>query len=306
MMIWVFTVVASAGSVTILIAARVAPGSRVGRSVGGVRDSYLLFSPGRSVSESTLVRRVLRRMCERVTVGVAGSVLVPNVYEVMVAFTDFEKIAPIEGWFCDQLRLGLADVARRAGWSLEGDVVIAFVVDDRRPQGAPVVRAGYEPVRSALGEVAGGRAARGRLPGGVGVSAGDTTACADVPSTVEGDTDEATDGATEIAAVLVGADGTWTLRSGMEVGRGREASIVLGDKAISRRHCRFRLVDDRWCVEDLGSLNGTTRNGEAVKGRTELIDGDAIHLGPEVVLRFSSSGSRLPRRGHPDPPGRRP
>lgn len=71
------------------------------------------------------------------------------------------------------------------------------------------------------------------------------------------------------------------------MGRGREASIHLGDVGISRRHARIvRLQGGRHTLEDLGSTNGVFVNGRRVQ-RIDLADGDRIQLGPSLVLRFS-------------------
>jgi pSer/pThr/pTyr-binding forkhead associated (FHA) protein len=55
--------------------------------------------------------------------------------------------------------------------------------------------------------------------------------------------------------------------------------IPLGD--VSRKHCRVLLDGDVIRVEDLGSSNGTFRNGERVQ-QTELTAGDTLQVGPVV------------------------
>src|SRR3954453_14184049 len=52
--------------------------------------------------------------------------------------------------------------------------------------------------------------------------------------------------------------------------------IPLGD--VSRKHCRLILDGDNIRVEDLGSSNGTFRNGERVQ-QTELTAGDTLQIG---------------------------
>jgi pSer/pThr/pTyr-binding forkhead associated (FHA) protein len=53
--------------------------------------------------------------------------------------------------------------------------------------------------------------------------------------------------------------------------------IPLGD--ISRKHCRLIKDGNVLKLEDLGSSNGTYRNGERIQ-ETELSPGDTIELGP--------------------------
>src|SRR5207237_3534686 len=57
--------------------------------------------------------------------------------------------------------------------------------------------------------------------------------------------------------------------------------IPLGD--VSRKHCRLILDGDNIRVEDLGSSNGTFRNGERVQ-QTELTAGDTLQVGPVVFV----------------------
>ena len=53
--------------------------------------------------------------------------------------------------------------------------------------------------------------------------------------------------------------------------------IPLGD--ISRKHCRLIKDGNVLKLEDLGSSNGTYRNGERIQ-ETELSPGDTVQLGP--------------------------
>ena len=57
--------------------------------------------------------------------------------------------------------------------------------------------------------------------------------------------------------------------------------IPLGD--VSRKHCRLILDGDAIKVEDLGSSNGTYRNGERVQ-QAELSAGDTLQIGPVVFV----------------------
>ena len=57
--------------------------------------------------------------------------------------------------------------------------------------------------------------------------------------------------------------------------------IPLGD--VSRKHCRLILDGDTIKVEDLGSSNGTYRNGERVQ-QTEITAGDTLQIGPVVFV----------------------
>ena len=56
---------------------------------------------------------------------------------------------------------------------------------------------------------------------------------------------------------------------------------VLGDSSVSRIHCRLSRVGERIAIEDLGSTNGTYRNGIRLNPRemAYIDEGDEIRLG---------------------------
>ena len=72
------------------------------------------------------------------------------------------------------------------------------------------------------------------------------------------------------------------------IGRLPECDIVLADPDVSRRHAEIRVTEGAVTVCDLGSLNGTRRNGRGVPpapGATELRDGDQVQVGG-ILLRY--------------------
>jgi hypothetical protein len=62
------------------------------------------------------------------------------------------------------------------------------------------------------------------------------------------------------------------------IGRSPDCGIFLDDVTVSRRHAAIVHRDDRWSIEDLGSLNGTFVNRRRVESAT-LEDGDEIQIG---------------------------
>lgn len=68
------------------------------------------------------------------------------------------------------------------------------------------------------------------------------------------------------------------------VGRSPGADIVIAAGYVSGRHARFQLMGDNLFVEDLGSRNGTTLNGQPVNGPVPVKNKDAIAVG-DVVIR---------------------
>lgn len=63
------------------------------------------------------------------------------------------------------------------------------------------------------------------------------------------------------------------------VGRNEDADVVIKHESISRQHCAFVRVEDRWYVEDLGSSNGTRLNNEKIDGRQPLTERDIVKIG---------------------------
>ena len=71
------------------------------------------------------------------------------------------------------------------------------------------------------------------------------------------------------------------------IGRMPDCSVSLADAQVSRRHAEIRPAGGGFTVADLGSMNGTTVNGVAVRERT-LEDGDEIGIG-STTIRFEAS-----------------
>ena len=91
-------------------------------------------------------------------------------------------------------------------------------------------------------------------------------------------------------AAVVLADGSRHLLDGDLVTIGRQASctIVIADNNISRVHARFRVGDNAWTIEDLGSTNGTKVNGVLITEPTLLSHGQLIALG-SLQLHFEQA-----------------
>jgi DNA-binding winged helix-turn-helix (wHTH) protein len=103
----------------------------------------------------------------------------------------------------------------------------------------------------------------------------------------------------EEAPVLVAQGGPlngrrWTLRDMVLVGREASCEIHVADRQVSRLHARFSVTLDGVKLEDLGSKNGTHRNGQPVKGSVLLQDGDVIQIALAQQLVFLSSDATLP------------
>ena len=62
------------------------------------------------------------------------------------------------------------------------------------------------------------------------------------------------------------------------VGRHDDCEIVLDSPAVSRYHARIYCENNHFFIEDLGSRNGTSVNGQVTHSRTLLNDGDQVDI----------------------------
>jgi hypothetical protein len=76
------------------------------------------------------------------------------------------------------------------------------------------------------------------------------------------------------------------------IGRDPGAAVRLDYAGVSRRHARVTLDGYGATLEDLGSKNGTRIGDEAVTGAVRLENGDAIRVGPAMlVYRMSTEAA---------------
>jgi len=77
------------------------------------------------------------------------------------------------------------------------------------------------------------------------------------------------------------------------VGKAAENGIAVDDPTVSHMHAILEHFDAGWCVNDLGSSNGTWLNGERVWSQQRLRDGDEIRIGQSRLV-FRNIGIRNP------------
>ncbi len=68
------------------------------------------------------------------------------------------------------------------------------------------------------------------------------------------------------------------------IGRASNADIQLHDPQVSRLHARIEVREDGVYVEDLGSRNGTARNGVRIASPTRVERGDELLVGTARVV----------------------
>jgi DNA-binding winged helix-turn-helix (wHTH) protein len=101
----------------------------------------------------------------------------------------------------------------------------------------------------------------------------------------------AASGATKRGARLLVRGREMFLSAGENIiGRDPDAAIYVDDLSVSRKHARVDVGDNTAVLADLGSKNGTLRNGAAVTEPVALRDRDVITVG-NVTIVFRESGS---------------
>ncbi|HUS63224.1 MAG TPA: sigma 54-interacting transcriptional regulator [Kofleriaceae bacterium] len=81
----------------------------------------------------------------------------------------------------------------------------------------------------------------------------------------------------------------------VSIGRAESNTLPVASDQVSRHHARVTRGGGEIAVEDLGSRNGTRVNGVAIAGRTRLVSGDEIAIGPLVAVVAVTSRARAAR-----------
>lgn len=76
----------------------------------------------------------------------------------------------------------------------------------------------------------------------------------------------------------------------VRLGRGTDNDIVLPSPDVSRQHAELLQTGDGWIVRDLGSMNGTSVNGQEVPVEMRLFPNDLIDVGG-VIFKLISGGN---------------
>ena len=71
------------------------------------------------------------------------------------------------------------------------------------------------------------------------------------------------------------------------IGRSNSCDVVLSYPTVSRFHAVISRRKDSWIVFDTGSKTGILVNGEKIKGKSEICDGDTVIFG-NVAYYFSA------------------
>jgi DNA-binding winged helix-turn-helix (wHTH) protein len=75
------------------------------------------------------------------------------------------------------------------------------------------------------------------------------------------------------------------------IGRAPDCTVRVDAPKTSRHHARIVVTGEAAVLEDLGSKNGTSVGGRAIKGRTPLRHGDEIGIGMTMLIFLGPAGT---------------
>jgi len=101
------------------------------------------------------------------------------------------------------------------------------------------------------------------------------------------------------APLLVAQEGPlkgqrWQLDKTIVLGRESSCDVVISDRQISRYHARLTPTAEGVILEDLGSKNGTHRNGTPLTAPVVLQDGDLVSIAMSQQFIFLISDATTP------------
>ncbi|MGE5223373.1 MAG: FHA domain-containing protein [Omnitrophica WOR_2 bacterium] len=92
----------------------------------------------------------------------------------------------------------------------------------------------------------------------------------------------------------------WSIADTLLLGREENCDIVIPSRQVSRSHARIRLTGEGVLLEDLGSKNGTHRNGLMISDPVILQDGDVIQIALAQQFVYLSSDATMPLEPIPE------
>lgn len=212
-----------------------------------------------------IARKLAREMEDHKSMSVSRT-YVPNEYRVFLSPRDRERFSGYEGALAAELGGYLLEHARRERLSLLSRPVVEFETDERLGLGefgiqTRVVQPPGEPEPLPVEEESG------------------RTMVYSTAGRVAEPLEERARAHVQTALLIVEGRRVVVGPGGATLGRSRQCEVVLADSNVSRQHAEIRPRGGSWVLTDLGSTNGSTINGRAVRGPEVLKPGDEIGLG---------------------------
>lgn len=247
------------------------------------------FSIGSKTLQPVELANALRRELDDKAMTLdAGRTLAPNVFNIELGDTDFERARSWGVTLAEELCDVVINHSHSQGYVLQGPVRVAF-----NHQGE--LRAGQFEVISATEKE--GAAASPQIPSQAPARPTQTPQTPPAaPAPIYKRQQPASTVAPNITAgqPVLDIDGQrYSLNApSIILGRSSEADILIDDTGVSRKHLEIRTQGGISTAVDLGSTNGSYVDGHRVQGSAPLQDGSNITMGrTQIVFRI------LPVRG---------
>jgi pSer/pThr/pTyr-binding forkhead associated (FHA) protein len=231
----------------------------------------------RNVQPVELARKLAKEMDDYKMVSVS-QVYAPNEYVVYLSPGDREQFESYEPSLIKELEQYLGEHARREGYVLLSKPELSFETDEDLEVGLfgianrMIQRESPDQEPEPAAEPGATRVYRA-APMDTEAASAEELGLAPEPEPV--------------ASLVVDGAAHELSKPSVVIGRSKEADIRVSDPNVSRRHAEVRQEGSTYWVVDLGSTNGISVNGRALK-RSKLDEGDRITLGStELVFKRS-------------------
>ena len=227
----------------------------------------------RNVQPVELARKLAKEMDDYKMVSVS-QVYAPNEYVVYLSPGDRDQFESYEPALIKELEQYLLEHSRREGYVLLSKPDVSFETDDD-------LEVGLFGIANRMIQ----REAPDREPEAA-AEPGATRIYRAAPADTEAASAEELGLGPESeppATVTVNGRAHELQKSSIVLGRSKECDIRISDPNVSRRHAEIRQEGSTYWIVDLGSTNGISVNGHALK-RAKLGDADRITLGSTEVV----------------------
>jgi hypothetical protein len=235
-----------------------------------------------------------RAMDDRATTISRGRVVVPNLFTIELAPTDFERLTGFSEMLTDELVASAQEHAESQRYQAGGPIQVTFTSKEDLEVGVfrvrPATAKTAPPAIPPGGQPAFGPAGA-QVPQVAAWDGASVSASAVPPSAVQdqGHTSPGRPRNHPAQRPWLDVDGDqYPLLGAITVlGRDNTADVILDDPGISRQHTEIRVTSDGprliANIRDLGSTNGTFVNGERISSQ-RLADGDRINVGRTALI----------------------
>lgn len=254
------------------------------------------FSLGSKTLQPVEMANALRRELDDKAMTLdAGRTLAPNVFNIQLGNTDFERARSWGVSLAEELCDVVINHSHSQGYVLQGPVRVAFNHQEE-------LRPGQFDVLSSTEKEMGARAANQaslRTPSRpsqdpAGASAPQAPQAQSAPIYRRQPAPSPSQQTSLQGQPVLDIDGQrYSLNaSSIVLGRSSEADILIDDTGVSRKHLEIRILGGASTAVDLGSTNGSYVDGHRVQGTAALHDGSSITMGrTQIIFRV------LPTRG---------